>query len=398
MFKNYFNYNNVAVLNYNGSTDSSFQYNIATNGHINTSFRQDDGKLLVAGEFNYFNDQQYKNIVRLNPDGTIDSTFKAPYFTGGSLNSGTIYKIRVVDNTILLAGSFESPRKGLVKLDMNGNLISSFNPQFPTTDTNFSTNKIYSFDIQSDKKIVVARTKYIQRYNFDGSIDNTFNIVTGNYDDSFYVVKILEDNKIMIGGLFNTINSTNINKLARLNNNGTIDNTFNPGAGIATGEQINTINVLNGKYLIGGAFSNYDNNLARGLASINPDGSFNTNFNANGYNGGFIRNIDIDTNENIIISGHISTNNVYILKKTNLSTKESDKLSFQIYPNPVNNELNIITNVSLLNKNYIIYDSSAKIAQQGTLRKEKKVNVGNLNSGFYQIQIDKNATIKFIKK
>ncbi|MCL4787906.1 MAG: hypothetical protein KJ070_14120 [Verrucomicrobia bacterium] len=65
-------------LNPDGSLDSGFAVGSAagTPNMIGSVIEQPDGKLVVGGVFQTFNGQVRNSIVRLNPDGSIDSSFQ----------------------------------------------------------------------------------------------------------------------------------------------------------------------------------------------------------------------------------------------------------------------------------------------------------------------------------
>lgn len=97
-------------LNLDGSMDSTFHYNPATrqsaaaaNGAISDAIVQSDGKLILVGNFTSFNGVMANRIVRLNLDGSVD-----PSFLAGSGADGDIYSIRYNANTqkIVLSGTF----------------------------------------------------------------------------------------------------------------------------------------------------------------------------------------------------------------------------------------------------------------------------------------------------
>ena len=51
------------------------------------------------------------------------------------------------------------------------------------------------------------------------------NLGTG-FDSYIYYIKIQSDGKILVGGLFSTLNGNTRNRLVRLNSNGTVDTSF----------------------------------------------------------------------------------------------------------------------------------------------------------------------------
>ena len=92
--------------------------------------------------------------------------------------------------------------------------------------------------IQTDNKIVIIGGGWQQtstpfeilRLNSDGSPDVSFLRGTGA-NGPIWKEAIQNDGKIIIGGSFKIFNGNNINYLARLNTDGSLDNSFNSGSG-----------------------------------------------------------------------------------------------------------------------------------------------------------------------
>jgi uncharacterized delta-60 repeat protein len=82
------------------------------------------------------------------------------------------------------------------------------------------------------------------------------------------------DGKILIGGAFTNYNGTPRNGIARLNADGSLDNGFNPASG-ADGSAFILAQQLDGKILFGGDFTLPRKSIAR----LNADGSLDTGFN-----------------------------------------------------------------------------------------------------------------------
>lgn len=121
-------------LNMDGSMDSTFHYNTVTNqsaaganGGIVDAMMQTDGKLILVGNFTTFNGQMANRIVRLNLDGSVDPTFQ----TGTGANDD-IYSIRYNTTTkkITVAGAFSSfdgkAQSGIAVLQADGKLDAGF--------------------------------------------------------------------------------------------------------------------------------------------------------------------------------------------------------------------------------------------------------------------------------
>jgi uncharacterized delta-60 repeat protein len=119
----------VARVNTDGTIDTTF--NNAGTGFNNNAFCvtiQPNGKILVGGEFATYNGISIPRIVRLNTDGTLDTTFN------GSV-SGIVRYIKVLeDGKILVGGGFSN---GMIRLNSDGSVDTSFNVG---TGFNFQVN------------------------------------------------------------------------------------------------------------------------------------------------------------------------------------------------------------------------------------------------------------------
>src|SRR4029434_8943900 len=111
----------------------------------------------------------------------------------------------------------------------------------------------------------------------DGSLDNSFNPGTGP-DYGVTSVAVQPDGKVLIGGYFYNVSGTNRNGIARLNANGSLDNTFDPGGGSNGGVKALALQ-SNGKVVIGGDFTTVNGTSRNHIARLNTDGSLDSSFN-----------------------------------------------------------------------------------------------------------------------
>ena len=65
----------VARLNANGSLDTTFNVGSGPSGQVYALALQPDGKILIGGTFQTVNTFQFRNIARLNSNGTVDTSF-----------------------------------------------------------------------------------------------------------------------------------------------------------------------------------------------------------------------------------------------------------------------------------------------------------------------------------
>ena len=272
--------NGIVKLTAKGNLDLTF--NPSQSGPDNTVkdvVVLSDGKLLVAGNFTKYNGVTVNRLIRLNSDGSIDTSFS----TGTGFNY-TIYSIVVQpDGKILAAGSF-SKYNGLavnkvIRLFPNGDLDSSFTIG---TNPNDTPNLLL---LQTDGKILVGgdfttfdgkTSSKLIRLNLNGSVDSSFSVGTG-FSGPIYAMALQEDGKILIGGSFSTYNGQSNKRIVRLNTNGSQDSSFNSGSGFSSGTVRSIVIQTNGKILVGGSFSgNYNGTAVKRLVQILPDGNYDT--------------------------------------------------------------------------------------------------------------------------
>src|SRR5207253_7691616 len=93
---------------------------------------------------------------------------------------------------------------------------------------------------------------HIARLNANGSLDTTFDPGLGA-DASVFAVGVQSDGKVVIGGTFLSVNSFSRNRIARLNADGSLDLTFDPAEGADSDVYAIAIQSDN-KTIMGGAF------------------------------------------------------------------------------------------------------------------------------------------------
>lgn len=295
--------NRIIRLNEDGSIDDSFNTGTGFNNIVYSIVIQSDDKILVGGLFSKYNENIANNILRLNEDGSIDSSFTTPSKAIGTLT-------RIVsrnDGNIWLAGNLLS-NNGIMKLHSDGSV-----------DTNFSPGRgfnkfIRAIETQSNGKILVGGdfTKFddtayyrIVRLNSDGSIDDTFVTGTG-FNKKVTTILSQTDGKLLVGGYFTSYNGVSVNSLIRLNVDGSVDNTFNIGDGFGY-RRVDTICLQpNNKIIVGGGFFSYNGVEANRIIRLNTDGSIDDTFKTGrGFNG-FILTLHLQSDEKILVGGQFS--------------------------------------------------------------------------------------------
>jgi uncharacterized delta-60 repeat protein len=280
----FYEYNNIARLSTDGSLDTGFNSGTGANGIVYCTSIQTDDKIIIGGSFSFYNGVSRNGIARLNVDGSLDTSFDPG--TGTAPNNSIYSTLIQPDGKIIIGGYFNSyngiSRNGIARLNSDGSLDTSFNP------VTGIYSGILSSSIQTDGKIIIGgsfttyndATRYLTaRLNADGSLDTGFVLGIGNL--LINSTSIQTDGKIIIGGTFTSYNGSSRNKFARLNSNGSLDTDFNPGMG--ANNAVNSMAVQDdGKIVIGGSFISYNgigrNRIARINVVTNPPTASAQNF------------------------------------------------------------------------------------------------------------------------
>jgi uncharacterized delta-60 repeat protein len=265
--------NKIARLNSNGTIDISFNPGTGANSFIYPLVLLPNGKVLIGGNFTSYNGIPRNHLARLNSNGSLDTSFNS----GLSLNDFIMSLAVQSDGKVLIGGEFTHyngiPRSRVARLNINGSLDTSFNPGFGAGASGTAT--VYQIVIQQDGKFIIAGDfnsfngvprKHIARLNSNGTLDTTFNPLA-SANSSITTLFLQPDGKVVIGGNFTSFNGVPRNYIARLNTEGSLDTTFNPGTG--TNWSTSKLSYQSdGKILVGGNFSSYNGTARNCLARI----------------------------------------------------------------------------------------------------------------------------------
>lgn len=269
----------IARLNPDGSRDSSFVTDSGFNSAISIYELQPDGKILVGGSFTTYKGVSANRIIRLNPDGSRDDSF---VIDSGFDNSVSAFAVQS-DGKIIIGGSFTtykgSPVNSIVRVNSDGTLDSSFNILQGFND------RLRSIVLQSDGTILVggdfstyqgASAGRIIRLNPDGSRDTTFDMGTG-FNNEVHSIIVQSDGKLVVGGLFVTYRGVGANRIARINSDGSRDTSFDVGVGFNTRVRHLALQ-SDDKIIVGGDFTSYQGTSANRIIRLNSDGSRDETF------------------------------------------------------------------------------------------------------------------------
>lgn len=263
---------------------------------------QSDGKIVLAGDVVRNSQQDEFGLVRINTDGTLDTSFGTNGVVIAMLgsNSDSIRKVRIQpDGKILLAGRSWAVGSAsnimLVRYNSNGTLDTTFNSTGYVTYNVSGASEEYAGDIalQPDGKIVVVGDSIpsfgapgkilVMRFNANGTLDTTFDgdgvlLITTPAGGAAGQVIVLSDGKLLVTGYRNDGAKPNF-VLMRLNSDGTSDTSFGTGGSTTTSVSSDanyissTDRQSDGKIVVVG--SNY-------IARYSADGILDTSFGTGG--------------------------------------------------------------------------------------------------------------------
>lgn len=210
---------NFIRLNSDGSYDTGFVYptnTFETDATVKDIEIQADGKILACASFS-FNGL----LRRFNADGTLDTTFQFPNF------DLSVYDVFVAADGKIIVGGLMVNDAGdggniLMRVNENGSIDSSFTTM-PIVSGTSVNNAVYEIKSFNDKLLIGGNLNYensavrdrIVRIGADGTQDSTFSTGTGP-NGTVYSIDVTDDNKILIAGSFYSVNGVNARGIARL--------------------------------------------------------------------------------------------------------------------------------------------------------------------------------------
>ena len=436
-----------ACVRYNadGSLDTTF----GTAGIVTTDIQtgsddvayslaiQADGKIVLAG---YSDNGSNKNaaILRLNADGTIDTSFGTSGkvltdFIAGNEDEIKTVKIHALTGNIVVGGTTSTTSTAskaiIARYTPAGLLDTTFHTTGIADLPNSTGNGTYYYVIEdlmvkSNGKITAtgwinqqglqwSADYYTCRLNNDGTLDTSFAtdgvaVSNGgfNANDKAFSMLLNPDDSILFsgGGYLSTLEYDyflGYYDAAGASAQGKAEFDFGVlKEDVAYGMGMDSA----GRIILAGSTITSETSSLFGVARVKANYSVDTTFGTSGKltttfgnttNEAF--DVAIQSDDKIIAVGY--TGNDFAMARynatTTLSNESFDNSAVTIYPNPVANQLNISNlNDTQLN-DYQIYDINGRVILKG--KTMGIVNVEQLSKGIYVLKLN-DSTIKFIKK
>src|SRR5438046_2652609 len=270
--------NRIARFNFNGSLDSTFDPGTGADEEIKAAVLQPDGRIVVAGRFTHFNGITHNGVCRLNAYGSVDPNFG---LGAGINNSGALALALQSDGRILVGGQFSqvdlSLRFNLARLNTNGSVDLTFNPG------NGPLGNVNAIVIQPNGAIIIGGefTSYdgfnrggIARVLANGTLDFSFDSGAGTGGNVF-ALALQHNGRIVLGGSFIQYAGINRTSIARVLSNGALDLEFNP---VPIGVVQSLAIEPDDRILVGGSFTFIDVFGRNRIARLNTNGSVDLTF------------------------------------------------------------------------------------------------------------------------
>lgn len=289
--------NRIAILNADGTL---FSNGLGFNLEVKKAILVGD-KLICVGAFTNASDDTYVTAFPTNRVcciNLITQKIDKNFNTGGTGFNNLVNDVLYVDESLFFFGAFTqyngNIRNRVVKTNINGLITDVL---FVTTG--FASGSVNKAVYSSSTNSIIAVGNFVN-YNANSVnrivafsvINGSETILFGGFSTAPTYVDIYL-NKIYVGGQLSQYGGNPIpHCIIRLNIDGSVDNTFNPGTNFNAGSDlINSIAFLNDKILIGGLFSKNIKvlNYSGGLDFL--DASITTGFDAE------VKSLDVYNNQ-----------------------------------------------------------------------------------------------------
>lgn len=270
-----------------GTVDTGFQVPVdSAFTDVRQIILQPDGRLLVCGGFWRYGGVSVNGLVRLNADGTRDTSFVGPSATGW-------FQPRAIalqpDGRIVVAGGISSAfapdwstyHYGVVRLQANGVLDTTFQAALD------SPPELTGVGVQSNGKIIISASaevssgsnRRLARLNANGSFDWSFFGYLSHDQVNLQALSVLASDKILLAGWFVDSNGWSPSTgLVMLNGDGSLDFDFSYSAPTFNNTVRSVAFQANGKLVVGGDFTSVGGSQRSRVARLNADYSLDTSF------------------------------------------------------------------------------------------------------------------------
>lgn len=282
-----------------GSRDTSFATGTGVIGEVTASVLQPDGRSILFGGFGVFNGMQVGRAVRLNVDGSRDSSLSTPIT--GVIRSAVLQ----LNGRIVVGGSFSAQGgNGVARLLSDGQIDTSFavgvgtNNGVPALAVDGSGRVLAGGVFTTFSGVPCGR---IVRLSANGTLDTGF-APQGGANGSVKTMEVQPDGKILVGGTFTAFGGVPCSRLVRLLDSGQVDPGFSTGTGFDLA--VNDVVLQpDGRIIVAGAFSTVAGVSQPAIVRLQSNGALDPTFAANATPGSVLYSVALLPSGRILIGG-----------------------------------------------------------------------------------------------
>ncbi len=320
--------NYLIRLNSDGTVDSSFDVGTGFNDGTSVSNNilsiapatDSSGDVYVGGSFSSYNGTTSNRIIRLNSDGTVDSSFDV----GTGFNSSVYSIVPTADGSgdVYMGGWFnaynDETSGRTIRLNSDGTVDNDFavGKGFSSFVTSLAlatdgSGDVYAGGLFNEYK--GAANGYLIRLDSNGAVSKTYSANTGfNQPATGIALAADGSSDVYVGGQFTSYNGTSSNSIIRLNNDGTVDSAFAVGTGFNNyASSVVPADDGSGDVYVGGGFTSYNGTTSKYLIRLNSDGTVDSDFAiGTGFNGNVYKiAVAIDGSGDVYVGGYFTSYN-----------------------------------------------------------------------------------------
>ena len=272
-----------------GTVDPIFNFGTGPDGQVRGLALQTDGKITVGGIYSHVGTTPRSGIARLNADGSVDTGFDPGTGISGDAPNTGVYSVAVqADGKVLVGGVYDTlngaAHSGIARLNADGSLDAAFTAGID------AGSGVRALAVQADGKIILGGdfamvdgvdVQSLARLNADGTLDTAFADAGLPEDSDTFQIALQADGKIVFCGNF----GSDFSPLQRINADGSQDGSFNPAQGNSEVESVAL--QADGKIVVGGSFEylqgakDIDVSYRQGIARLLADGDIDQSFAGN---------------------------------------------------------------------------------------------------------------------
>jgi len=280
-------YVGIVRVNSTGNVDTSFAPP-AFSGEIRAVVRRSDDKFLVGGDFSVLaGGSTYRDLALLSASGALDNSFWSAFAGQGIINALAVQS----DDQVLcggvglqLAQVATDPTRHLIRIQDNGFADGGY-PVFNGPRAYVTGLAVDSANPTYPNRLTVAgafNSGTTTQINWRTTLTNAGAVITneadgGSNDGPILAVLSAANNKSYVVGNFTKAFGLSSNRVMRINSNGTVDATFNIGAG-PNGDVTGALRLDDDSLILVGAFTSFGGTACNRIVHLLATGAVDTSF------------------------------------------------------------------------------------------------------------------------